>query len=191
MSGLLLGPQYGGLVERPARAVRAVLDAHAQLDQRVIAQLVARAHEGRHALGLLAHLVAEGHEGGDHRAHLLLEAAARLAADGEAEVLLGGDAEDAQDAGDEGGALLEEQGVDGRVVLDVRVGVGDDGEQGGHRARGVEVIAQARVHRRLVRLQPSEEVARALIPRGAPLEPRLAQLGLDLGREGGGVRRSS
>ena len=35
---------------------------------------------------------------------------------------LGGDAEDAQDACDEGGALLEEEGVDGGIVLEARGG---------------------------------------------------------------------
>ena len=87
---------------------------------------------------------------------------------------LGRHAEDAQDAGDEGGSLLEEESVDCGVVLHVRVGIGAGGEERRHSARRVEVVAQALVHCRLMELQPCEEVAGALVPRGAPLQPRLA-----------------
>ena len=58
--GLGVGVRDGDRVRCPARSVPAVLDAHTQLDQSSVAQLVARPHQGGGALGRGTHLVRVG-----------------------------------------------------------------------------------------------------------------------------------
>ena len=58
--GLGVGVRDGDRVRCPARAVRAVLDTHTQLDQCSVAQLVAGPHQGGGTLGRGTHLVRVG-----------------------------------------------------------------------------------------------------------------------------------
>ena len=55
-----VGVRDGDRVRCPARSVAAVLDAHTQLDQSSVAQLVARPHQVGGALGRGTHLVRVG-----------------------------------------------------------------------------------------------------------------------------------